>query len=131
HHLVLHSPVVLRLFTPLLSSHSFSFFFFYGYGAHRALHSFPTRRSSDLAGAKGEVADCLGLAENSPVLQIERKAYDDHANLIERSEEHTSELQSRFDLVCRLLLEKKKRIRAGKANKAYDPHGLIIVRGNE
>src|SRR5699024_11377506 len=29
-----------------------------------------------------------------------------HFNL--RSEEHTSELQSRFDLVCRLLLEKKK-----------------------
>src|SRR5207249_10842310 len=28
-----------------------------------------------------------------------------------RSEEHTSELQSRFDLVCRLLLEKKKKIR--------------------
>src|SRR5699024_11767243 len=28
----------------------------------------------------------------------------------QRSEEHTSELQSRFDLVCRLLLEKKKQI---------------------
>src|SRR5699024_11545100 len=28
-----------------------------------------------------------------------------------RSEEHTSELQSRFDLVCRLLLEKKKKVR--------------------
>src|SRR5437868_12048780 len=28
--------------------------------------------------------------------------------LAARSEEHTSELQSRFDLVCRLLLEKKK-----------------------
>src|SRR5206468_8542525 len=28
--------------------------------------------------------------------------------LLERSEEHTSELQSRSDLVCRLLLEKKK-----------------------
>src|SRR5699024_12597185 len=28
-----------------------------------------------------------------------------------RSEEHTSELQSRFDLVCRLLLEKKKNTR--------------------
>src|SRR5699024_12299958 len=27
---------------------------------------------------------------------------------VNRSEEHTSELQSRFDLVCRLLLEKKK-----------------------
>src|SRR5699024_11350824 len=29
--------------------------------------------------------------------------------LATRSEEHTSELQSRFDLVCRLLLEKKKK----------------------
>src|SRR5207249_6947182 len=31
-----------------------------------------------------------------------------------RSEEHTSELQSRFDLVCRLLLEKKKPKKNGK-----------------
>src|SRR5699024_11500884 len=30
-------------------------------------------------------------------------------SVLGRSEEHTSELQSRFDLVCRLLLEKKKR----------------------
>src|SRR5438105_9581477 len=30
------------------------------------------------------------------------------AHALERSEEHTSELQSRVDLVCRLLLEKKK-----------------------
>src|SRR5699024_11604389 len=29
--------------------------------------------------------------------------------MLSRSEEHTSELQSRFDLVCRLLLEKKKK----------------------
>src|SRR5438067_5169475 len=29
-------------------------------------------------------------------------------DFVARSEEHTSELQSRFDLVCRLLLEKKK-----------------------
>src|SRR5438067_4324616 len=33
------------------------------------------------------------------------------ASLVPRSEEHTSELQSRFDLVCRLLLEKKKKIK--------------------
>src|SRR5438067_13637803 len=31
-----------------------------------------------------------------------------------RSEEHTSELQSRFDLVCRLLLEKKKKQNTGR-----------------
>src|SRR5207249_5728670 len=35
-----------------------------------------------------------------------------------RSEEHTSELQSRFDLVCRLLLEKKKR-----ATRQFDTSG--------
>src|SRR5439155_20808275 len=37
-----------------------------------------------------------------------RLVEDDH-ELIARSEEHTSELQSRGHLVCRLLLEKKKR----------------------
>src|SRR5690349_22190770 len=31
-----------------------------------------------------------------------------HPEIVQRSEEHTSELQSRRDLVCRLLLEKKK-----------------------
>src|SRR2546428_7013630 len=35
-------------------------------------------------------------------------AYDGVQQWWERSEEHTSELQSRSDLVCRLLLEKKK-----------------------
>src|SRR5207249_8297506 len=36
-------------------------------------------------------------------------------DLLFRSEEHTSELQSRFDLVCRLLLEKKnKRYRSSR-----------------
>src|SRR5699024_10579379 len=34
--------------------------------------------------------------------------FNTHAMGFFRSEEHTSELQSRFDLVCRLLLEKKK-----------------------
>src|SRR2546422_5015126 len=33
-----------------------------------------------------------------------------------RSEEHTSELQSRLHLVCRLLLEKKKKIKKKKVN---------------
>src|SRR3989440_2641125 len=48
----------------------------------------------------------------SPVISLRaraflRRAADDEAAL--RSEEHTSELQSRSDLVCRLLLEKKKK----------------------
>src|SRR5437868_11499734 len=35
-----------------------------------------------------------------------------------RSEEHTSELQSRFDLVCRLLLEKKKNSNGGHGSES-------------
>src|SRR5699024_6148850 len=37
-----------------------------------------------------------------------------------RSEEHTSELQSRFDLVCRLLLEKKKHNNHARTRPSYD-----------
>src|SRR5699024_11662280 len=37
-----------------------------------------------------------------------RRSFDNIGFSVRRSEEHTSELQSRFDLVCRLLLEKKK-----------------------
>src|SRR5206468_10870038 len=40
-----------------------------------------------------------------------------------RSEEHTSELQSRSDLVCRLLLEKKKSVRV----EIKDHNGLTLV----
>src|SRR5699024_12333144 len=50
-----------------------------------------------------------GTARRDDLLRI---IHGDHAQRIltahTRSEEHTSELQSRFDLVCRLLLEKKK-----------------------
>src|SRR3712207_7835795 len=40
-----------------------------------------------------------------------QKRYDDTDILVSRSEEHTSELQSRQYLVCRLLLEKKKKLK--------------------
>ena len=46
-------------------------------------------------------------AEQMLKLRI-RAVTDSTDNIADRSEEHTSELQSRFDLVCRLLLEKKK-----------------------
>src|SRR2546421_1776466 len=37
-----------------------------------------------------------------------QQIFEEHRETTRRSEEHTSELQSRSDLVCRLLLEKKK-----------------------
>src|SRR5207247_653236 len=43
-------------------------------------------------------------------LRKEGERTDDLACLHDRSEEHTSELQSRVDIVCRLLLEKKKSV---------------------
>src|SRR5689334_24827908 len=38
-----------------------------------------------------------------------------------RSEEHTSELQSQFHLVCRLLLEKKNKLKANDSRLGRDP----------
>src|SRR5207249_8975944 len=98
---------------------------------HSTLHSFPTRRSSDLyiladpheawvletAGrywAAKRIKN--GVYSISNIYSIERDWDEAHPKLVEhaiqmgwsksakRSEEHTSELQSRFDLVCRLLL---------------------------
>src|SRR3712207_7138746 len=46
------------------------------------------------------------------VLRLRKgQVHRQHALAVERSEEHTSELQSRQYLVCRLLLEKKNRLR--------------------
>src|SRR5690606_40374385 len=93
----------------------------------QTVHSFPTRRSSDLDLLQGtlEVHAVQALVELEHVaLGAAGMAFpqasldvDGHAGLsvvvewavgAPRSEEHTSELQSREKLVCRLLLEKKK-----------------------
>src|SRR5437868_11248795 len=61
------------------------------------------------AGPEGRASSGLRLRD---ALRAYRHAVsvEDRKMLGLRSEEHTSELQSRFDLVCRLLLEKKKKI---------------------
>src|SRR5690606_41745093 len=88
-------------------------FFCQRYGVHRDLHSFPTRRSSDLQtglpGNWGGSIVALGLAffAFSTILGW---AYYGERSIEYRSEEHTSELQSREKLVCRLLLEKKNEV---------------------
>src|SRR5204863_7346241 len=63
---------------------------------------FPTRRSSDLDAGLGDVVILVHAAP------ADADGADHLAAGVSRSEEHTSELQSRRDLVCRLLLEKKK-----------------------
>src|SRR5690606_41747317 len=97
------------------------FLFFYCYAHHLDLHSFPTRRSSDLArwllnpDKIEEMVSAVVEAVKKPVTVKMRIGWDSkHIYAVEnakRSEEHTSELQSRENLVCRLLLEKKKKER--------------------
>src|SRR5690349_22838487 len=77
---------------------------------------FPTRRSSDLPGELGRghregAHHEQGSHERVPEDQQRHLALLAPASTApgHRSEEHTSELQSRRDLVCRLLLEKKKK----------------------
>src|SRR5207253_11481263 len=99
--------------------------------APRHLHSFPTRRSSDLhlrraitevgSGVLGndcELASVIdvraigyevhSIRADEVILYVDTIARDicERRALAVRSEEHTSELQSRGHLVCRLLLEK-------------------------
>src|SRR5207247_10071183 len=95
------------------------------------LTSFPTRRSSDLEISKTERSAAQSSEQDYPGrlqrvdagarplfldgIRPQVHAAPEHArsrragivHAQERSEEHTSELQSRVDLVCRLLLEKK------------------------
>src|SRR5207247_9169192 len=77
--------------------------------AHRHLHSFPTRRSSDLPLARQPDPAAVRDAPGDRNLQALPSHFHDPARTAARSEEHTSELQSRVDLVCRLLLEKKNK----------------------
>src|SRR5438046_4393699 len=92
-----------------------------------AFHSFPTRRSSDLAlDGREATKEVKQAAEATPGTKPQRAVVRakqnearkekpsvigrQHQNCIgKRSEEHTSELQSLTNLVCRLLLEKKKK----------------------
>src|SRR5690606_41631152 len=103
-----------------------SFIIFTSYDDTLDLHSFPTRRSSDLVDYVQETLnagkDVFLEIEVQGAKQVREKFPDglfiflmppslgELQNRIvgRRSEEHTSELQSRENLVCRLLLEKKK-----------------------
>src|SRR5688572_31044361 len=86
---------------------SFTAFFFSQYGYHRDLHSFPTRRSSDLTFTTTATATGTGSITSSGVNDLGGPPSSFTVNMMARSEEHTSELQSQSNLVCRLLLEKK------------------------
>src|SRR5207249_8442315 len=101
---------------------------------HRHPHplpAFPTRRSSDLSSSRSSTVhrspdgwqstlplrfagvraiDAPPVRASAPAGFFGREHDELEPRAPTRSEEHTSELQSRFDLVCRLLLEKKKLI---------------------
>src|SRR5207247_3062579 len=101
------------------------------HSAHRHLHCFPTRRSSDLdkvgrqfggvpiqfgddaiklfGATIGGVQKPIGpKISKFPLMLAQARQLRQPPQSLQRSEEHTSELQSRVDLVCRLLLEKKQ-----------------------
>src|SRR5207302_7078407 len=84
-------------------------YFFSSNAHHRDLPSFPTRRSSDLPRGRGTEVSRRGTRPVAPLGAYGHSGRS--ARPAPRSEEHTSELQSRENLVCRLLLEKKKNMR--------------------
>src|SRR5437870_7907843 len=97
---------------------SYLLFFLYYTSNTPNLHSFPTRRSSDLPYFSG--TKIAWILDKVPGARRRAEAGELLCGTIDswviwrltgkRSEEHTSELQSRGHIVCRLLLEKKKRL---------------------
>src|SRR6266480_7821458 len=71
---------------------------------------FPFLRASDSAIAIA----CLRLVTLPPFPPLPLRSVPRFRRRIARSEEHTSELQSHVNLVCRLLLEKKKKKKISK-----------------
>src|SRR5699024_11457962 len=90
------------LFFSPLSLIFYYLFLLHVHRPHRDLQSFPTRRSSDLTALTQFL---LSISPRNFPAQPQKSTWNISWKI--RSEEHTSELQSRFDLVCRLLLEKK------------------------
>src|SRR5207247_2702755 len=72
--------------------------------AFSALEVAPVRKNYGEPAKDPHLAFETGIPKPAPRTKQPRRIRD----LAVRSEEHTSELQSRVDLVCRLLLEKKK-----------------------
>src|SRR5207249_7540124 len=115
---------VLLRFVTLVPSLSCLFFFFYCSVALPHLHSFPTRRSSDLSPPRrsGSFSVCSmtsprpSRSGSASPRWWRASSGSRRRRRSSRSEEHTSELQSRFDLVCRLLLEKKKKTTQPNSN---------------
>src|SRR5207302_7874062 len=97
----------------------------------RILHSFPTRRSSDLFGLGGGVGLFGGGFAGELRLELGGGGGGSGGGggiFRGRSEEHTSELQSRENLVCRLLLEKKNTRRARRMRLYQQPQRRLAHR---
>src|SRR5690349_23858294 len=89
---------------------------------------FPTRRSSDLgewAGTESSALQAIDVAHGSARVLGQLPSPRSQAAAAVRSEEHTSELQSRRDLVCRLLLEKKNK---HTADSCFSYRHMLAVR---
>src|SRR5687768_18187978 len=99
-------------------------FFFQLSGNHRHLHSFPTRRSSDLSSHRAAARPWCTTSCRARCATPTRISTTWCCSGATRSEEHTSELQSRLHLVCRLLLEKKKRKRNIRKRRAQQDKSL-------
>src|SRR2546421_7298040 len=89
-----------------------SLFFFFNDTATTEIYTLSLHeRSSDLQN-RSSPTSCT--RDDSASVSFPQPDQSSSASPSSRSEEHTSELQSRSDLVCRLLLEKKKLIGTGR-----------------
>src|SRR5688572_32111179 len=113
--------------SPYVSLYAFSFFFndtatteIYTLSLHDALPIFP-----HVGHERVEADGAERGAQGVPVVRdASARAHVHHRDV--RSEEHTSELQSQSNLVCRLLLEKKKNTPKHRAVTSLRPPGSAL-----
>src|SRR5205809_5784652 len=76
--------------------------------------------------AQGDRVNYIGMSKREIVRRLGLPV-EIELETVDRSEEHTSELQSRLHLVCRLLLEKKKKKKTNQRNKIENHNNDIHV----
>src|SRR2546422_6429301 len=89
----------------MLLSRTLSSFFFFNDTATTEIYTLSLHDALPILTA----AELRSIAEELGLDVVGATPAEPYASTEERSEEHTSELQSRLHLVCRLLLEKKKK----------------------
>src|SRR2546430_12327855 len=108
----------------------FFFFFFFNDTATTEIYTLSLHDALPILCSGQSCASRTGSVRGRLALAVTDRAYNLAYRRSQRSEEHTSELQSQSNLVCRLLLEKKKKqILTSSTLRRNIRHAMHLITG--